>query len=1197
MLWHSQLRSVAITVIVTLCCVLAPRIQLANASEKQDWRLPSGDAIKTLRMLAAQGDAQIMYSDEAVQGTKTNAIEGRFTTLEALEAMLENTGLETIQTHRNRIFAIRAVNPDNSLGNGVATKPENSPNMNTQSPNKNKKSRMFVSIMMGILGVSQNAAAQTAPSTDEDQVFELSPFEVQASENDVGYHSENTLAGSRLNSKVSDLAASISIVGAQQLEDTASVDINDVFLYEANTEGTGNYTDYSLDKNGGVQDTAANSPQTANRVRGIGPAETARNYFPSISRIPFDAYNTATFEINRGPNSILFGLGNAAGIMNQSLAYANIGGNSNQAQIRVGNHGAIRASFNANRNLVDNKLAVFIAGVHDEKGFERKPSYDRTDRYYLNLSYRPLEKTNIKAFYERYENENRRPNNVTPRDLVTPWLEAGSPAWNPVERTVTVDGTTSGPYDTNEGLPSVLWDEYANGPIYLYNQGNLEAFTMRRLTTDPSRVDGGSTPYRTLVSGFDQEGPLWVAPGITDNSIYDWESINVISGNVGEDAADTYGIEFDQTILPNLYFNAGYYFEDFTSDNSKYISQQTGATIQVDPNTHRLDGSINPYFGRTFIEIREPDDMDQWETNENLRATLAYELDFTHRDDKLKWLGHHRLLGLASSRKVEDGYYRWRSMVTSDNEWVNDSNLSQGTGGAIYRRFYLSDSGSTIQYDPGVVRNGSLSYPLYRGVAASGATDESPYTDWTWSNEPVDTTRELHFVSSIGQREIDSEAIVMQNYLLEDKIITTLGWRKDTNRGRSTSGLSVDPATGRANPSDLGTSWGDWQEVSGNTSSVGIVAKPLDWMFLHYNKSDNFQPAGVAYDINDGSFLPLPTGEGKDYGVSFESPDGKLYARLNWFETTQRDSRAGPTGTFIWRMGYYDNDAFYDWAVLAARYEGLTGAAADARVKEITQLPDNFNDYRSNVVGTSDVKAKGMELNLAYNPRNNWNIKFNVAQQETVYDNIAEQYDRWKAVRLPIWMAAHSDAMPEGYQDFWTYDNLTAPDQIRRIAGIGGASTRTPELWFNINVDANMALQKKLEGKVSPSQREWRWNVITNYAFEDGPLKNFGIGGSLRWEDEAAIGYLGGEPDSDGIVRQLDADSPVYDDSQYHVDFWASYRMKAFSDKVDVKFQFNVRDLFEDGGLQAVGVNPDGSASAYRIVDSREFFFTTTFEF
>ena len=48
-------------------------------------------------------------------------------------------------------------------------------------------------------------------------------------------------------------------------------------------------------------------------------------------------------------------------------------------------------------------------------------------------------------------------------------------------------------------------------------------------------------------------------------------------------------------------------------------------------------------------------------------------------------------------------------------------------------------------------------------------------------------------------------------------------------------------------------------------------------------------------------------------------------------------------------------------ALLALHLDRLTGSAADARVKEITQLPDNFNDYRVNVVGTSDVVAKLFE--------------------------------------------------------------------------------------------------------------------------------------------------------------------------------------------------------------------------------------------
>jgi outer membrane receptor for ferric coprogen and ferric-rhodotorulic acid len=65
---------------------------------------------------------------------------------------------------------------------------------------------------------------EKAPPKDKD-VVELSPFTVK-SEKDTGYFAENTLAGSRLNTNIADLAASITVVTKQQMEDTASVDIN-----------------------------------------------------------------------------------------------------------------------------------------------------------------------------------------------------------------------------------------------------------------------------------------------------------------------------------------------------------------------------------------------------------------------------------------------------------------------------------------------------------------------------------------------------------------------------------------------------------------------------------------------------------------------------------------------------------------------------------------------------------------------------------------------------------------------------------------------------------------------------------------------------------------------------------------------------------------------------------------------------------
>jgi hypothetical protein len=145
-----------------------------------------------------------------------------------------------------------------------------------------------------------------------------------------------------------------------------------------------------------------------------------------------------------------------------------------------------------------------------------------------------------------------------------------------------------------------------------------------------------------------------------------------------------------------------------------------------------------------------------------------------------------------------------------------------------------------------------------------------------------------------------------------------------------------------------------------------------------------------------------------------------------------------------------------------------------------------------------------------------------------------------------------------------------------------------------------MRTAKRLEGKVTPDQRKWRWNFLTNYAFTRGTLKDFAVGGATRWEDRAAIGYYGSTPDADGVVRSLDVNRPIYDGQQFHVDLWTSYTIRSlpwFGDKVRTKIQLNVRDVFENGGLEPIAVNPDGQKIAFRIKDPRQWYLTATFDF
>jgi hypothetical protein len=46
-----------------------------------------------------------------------------------------------------------------------------------------------------------------------------------------------------------------------------------------------------------------------------------------------------------------------------------------------------------------------------------------------------------------------------------------------------------------------------------------------------------------------------------------------------------------------------------------------------------------------------------------------------------------------------------------------------------------------------------------------------------------------------------------------------------------------------------------------------------------------------------------------------------------------------------------------------------------------------------------------------------------------------------------------------------------------------------------------------LDGSRAPELREWRWNAVTNYTFREGRLRGWGLGGAVRWQQEAVIGY------------------------------------------------------------------------------------------
>ncbi|MBC2606128.1 TonB-dependent receptor plug domain-containing protein [Pelagicoccus albus] len=1021
--------------------------------------------------------------------------------------------------------------------------------------NRNRYKIVRWLLTAAIAGSCSSIYAQSEDS--EEEVFELSPFEVKSSDDDIGYRATNTLAGSRLNTSVGDLAASISIVTKQQMEDTASTDLNDIFRYEASTEGSSTYTpgvgvlrgDGIADVNAGFASGAngiAMTNATANTVRGLGAPSASINFYRAIAQIPLDSYNVQSVEISRGPNSMLFGTGSPAGVVNQSRTSAILNENAQSVKIKLDDRGSKRVSYSINKSLVEDKLAFAAAFLMDDKEFERKPSYDDTKRLYASITYKPFEDSKFNFSFEDYSNDNRRPNTLTPVDYVTPWIEAGMPMYNPIDQmvTYTTTGEQVGPFITRTGSPLIddvrsyimglsdydasLWNDSQTsyngrsivGWTALAENGSaLQVPGMRWTNSRPTmQIANGETVnwvqarpggYRT-VYGTDENpaanaawGPSsdeiyanannypvyeqqwsssadysarggniasWKYPGVTDQSIYDWENLNILQMNYGEEDARTLNLEFEQKINEDLFFSAGWFRQEFESYSSYTVSQLNATTLYVDTNSYLPTGEVNPYAGGVYVQDLDPDAFQNELTNDQYRAILAYTPDFTGNDGWTRWLGSHQFIGFVSEEKETQDFYRLRfNYIDSGEEeagmiryLANPNNDADGNptgyrneGATTRRAFYLT----TPNLDPsqyGMINTGSGEWN-YREF--TGDMDVYNWDAESWQEVSYTASFNPHSAhTGSKQTKISTWNIGGTSHFWEDRIVATYGIREDevSNRG-TTSGTITDAdgnvlaealtrpeqyTDGLLNLDAIMDRYRPWTTISEQTSTGGIVLRPfqgwdgiesrakggnlfaefLDTVGFTYNKSETFNPPTSARVDLFGNALPKPSGEGEDYGIQFSLFENKLFAKISKYESTNENEQISGGTVFSRFTSNLDQSTYRNWArtialinwgqdptnteTFGANLSTAQEEQLEADIEAIWGLPYDYYSDLGTTGATRSVFAKGTEVEIVYNPTPNWTLKLTGSEQETVYANVMKEYSEWADTRMPNWLSA-----------------------------------------------------------------------------------------------------------------------------------------------------------------------------------------------
>ena len=1112
--------------LLTLTLILffsLPPLHLHGAElARRPFAIPAADAEATLETFSDQAGAQVVYLIKDVRGVTTNPVQGTFAPRDALERLVASTALRVEQDEKTGAFVVRR--ESKSPG------PPESPQPIAPSPPQSMKNtpRTLLAALAGWISLGSVDAQTAAPSssTTEEAVM-LSPFQVSTSK-DQGYEASETLSGTRLSTPNKFVGAAITDVTPALMQDLALTNMQDLINFVPNSasyfgggiggDSTGNNALFGI----------------SYYVRGNLVSSASRDFIKY--RVYEDAYNVERFSFSRGPNSILFGIGDPAGIANSVSKRAQYK-NSYGATFRFDSNDSARGTFDLNRQLIPQRLAVRVAGLHENRETDRKPSDRKSDRIYGALTANPFRATTLRLTTEKghYDALNVRP--WPAADGLTPWIQAGrqeipTPFLNGAVNNAT--GTPSANLGTAPQPPGILpTPAPASGPRGILAAAGFDItrnFPYAGLTfsgsgaalpTAPINMNGLIYPIKPFQFGTTGErNPTLLNAPIPYKA-------NVLGyGNRVVQDFDNRMITLEQAIGRDLFVELLYSRQHIDAVNDYSSQNVDNIFIDKNPTLLALRGGVltNPNYNRHFVINDQPTSYEQRFIDETYRATASYKLEAKrHLRGRLgEWLGYHNFAGLAE--RTTSDFVQHFAFLRNTNNAVMGTVPQFPVAGTIDIQSANNMIAAINYIDPQRPETWAFPdlYPRYPHLLFDGSAKPAPDANGLAPAWVVNSsTRSL--------QEIRSKMFVMQDVFLGERLITTFGWRKDNSRIWNPPAGAKNTAGGGYIKNILETSPKSVAPVEkeGSTRTQGAVFYPLRWIGLSYNQSMSFQPAsGSSRDIW-GNTLPNSEGRGKDYGLKFSLWDGLVNGSLSNFTTSTinlatTQLRAGPAGSI-------DGGR----AAIRSTMERLL---PDDPYWRSTNYPWN-NDYRN----LNDNDSKGYEFSVTANPRRNWRITGNFSRQTTKASNVGGYEREFLAL-------ARSLFAPGGKYAAYSAgtDGVTIQNQLSAIEDV-------------------LTRAKSLEGRADARQARYTARMSTAYDFTSGPLKNWGTGGTFQFSKALIVGY----PYIPGNPGLFNANNPYFGDDTKVVGVFTSYRFKVFKN-YHCRLQLNVDNLFDDADLHPI---------------------------
>lgn len=449
-------------------------------------------------------------------------------------------------------------------------------------------------------------SAETAPS---DQVVKLDPFTVDSTR-DVGYVAVDSLAGGRANLPLRVTAAPIFSLTRAFIDDVQMTNIRDALRWTAGA--------VPQNWRGGRTGSGGQFNSWAFSVRGQGDLDQggnppSRNYFPNY--VVQDLYNVDRVEAARGPNSILFGVGDIGGSIATYTKVPRVDRSFNDTVFTFNDRGGVRATDDYNR-VVNKRLAVRVNTLLERERGWRDGDKAGTFAADLSFLYNFSDNTRLRVELEGYDRKNSL-YTFTIKDTNSLWdRNTDAPTWGS-----TIAGADKDPLK-NPGAPGVK-PMTAWGPttlVWIPGIGLMDWHDGYRSMgpadvgfdayLQPNAYDFG--PTGTTIPALPHKS-FTVAPG--DSYLRArYASITAI---------------LDQKINPNmeLQLSAYGYLDAQRTNNGENVGAD-GATSSVDLNRQLPNGQPNPNYGKLYSDVFLMQ-QNQYHPAREFRGQFNYHFDTT----------------------------------------------------------------------------------------------------------------------------------------------------------------------------------------------------------------------------------------------------------------------------------------------------------------------------------------------------------------------------------------------------------------------------------------------------------------------------------------------------------------------------------------------------------------------------------------